>query len=80
MKRGVREAARHTQGEGAGDPIGSPVPFSGGFALPAVVAKIVSSSCDRQERSQRRRDDIPQLRPSIVREFPLACARQDGTD
>ncbi len=28
MKRGVREVRHHTKGEGAGDPIGSPVPFN----------------------------------------------------
>jgi len=37
---GVREVLRHTQGEGAGDPIGSPVPFGSSGAYPRVLLAI----------------------------------------
>jgi hypothetical protein len=43
VKRGVREPLRHTQGEGAGDPIGSPVPFLA-FDLSATIGGIMADN------------------------------------
>jgi hypothetical protein len=45
VKRGVREPLRHTQGEGAGDPIGSPVPFLA-FDLSATIGGIVADDAN----------------------------------
>ena len=40
---GVREPLRHTQGEGAGDPIGSPVPFGSSWKCPCTFLAFYSS-------------------------------------
>ncbi len=42
---GVREPLRHTQGEGAGDPIGSPVPFLA-FDLSATIGGIMADDAN----------------------------------